>query len=140
MSNFILILISLIISTSTLAIEKQEQNTLKAVMQRLGVSMEQLTKGILHEDYSLIKQAAFKIANHPKPKSQLSTIVKTLGFGMLKFKSFDGKVHDPAVEIVKLADKGDLKMILKNNKKIITNCVACHSEFKKEVSKALFKR
>ena len=72
------------------------------------------------------------MANHPKPKDQLPKVIKTL-----KFKAFDTKVHNSAMEIVAFAKKKDMASILKRHKDIMKNCVSCHGQFRSEVSKAL---
>ena len=113
--------------------------SLKSVMKNLGKSMDDLNYGIFYEDFKKIEEAAANIADHPKPKSQLPTIIKTLNIRMPRFKSFDSKVHDSAKEIVELAQKKDMNGILKKHKVIMKNCVACHSQFRSEVSRALSK-
>ena len=67
--------------------------------------MDELNRGIFYEDFKVIEKAAFKVANHPKPKTQLSTVIKTLNVRMLKFKAYNSKVHDSAMEIVELSKK-----------------------------------
>ena len=111
--------------------------TLKSVMQGLGDSMDELNRGIFYEDFKVIEKAAFKVANHPKPKTQLPTVIKTLNIRMPKFKAFDSKVHDSAMEIVEFAKKKDMDNILKKHKVIMNNCVACHTQFRSEISNAL---
>ena len=111
--------------------------TLRAVMAGLATAMADLDRGIFYEDFKLIAKGAQNVAEHPKPAKQLPIVVKTLGKRMAKFKSFDGKVHNSAAEIVKLAKKKDMNGILKRHRVIVTNCVACHNQFRKEISSAL---
>lgn len=111
--------------------------TLKSVMKGLGDSVDELNRGIFYEDFKVIETAAHKIANHPKPKTQLPIVIKTLKERMAKFKSFDSKVHDSAAEIVELARKQDIKSIMKRHTVIMNNCVACHTQFRSEISQAL---
>ncbi len=119
------------------AFSAERAPTLKSVMQGLGDSMNELNRGIFYEDFKNIENAAFKVANHPKPKTQLPTVIKTLNIRMPKFKAFDSKVHDSAMEIVEFAKKRDMENILKKHKVIMNNCVACHTQFRSEISKAL---
>lgn len=114
--------------------------TLKSVMQGLGKSMEDLSQGIYEENFTVIGRAAAKVANHPKPKTQLPIVVGTLKERMPQFKAFDLKVHNSAAEIVELAKSKDMNGILKKHHVIMTNCVACHTQFRAEVSKALFNK
>ncbi|WP_127718253.1 cytochrome c [Halobacteriovorax sp. HLS] len=127
----------LLILLTLSAFASDKAPTLKSVMQGLGESMDELNRGIFYEDFKIIEKAAYKVANHPKPKSQLPTVIKTLNIRMPKFKSFDSKVHDSAMEIVEFAKKRDMDNILKRHKVIMNNCVACHTQFRSEISKAL---
>ena len=113
--------------------------TLKSVMQGLSTAMNSLNEGIFNEDYTAIELAAAKVADHPKPKGQLPTVIKTLNIRMIKFKSIDSKVHDAAVDIVALAKVKDINGILKKHTIIMNNCVSCHTQFRTEISDALNK-
>ncbi len=111
--------------------------TLKSVMHALEKSMADLSRGIFYENFELIGTSASKIANHPKPKSQLPTIIKTLNDRMKTFKKIDSKVHSSAVTIIKMAKEKNIHAILNKYQIMIKNCVSCHSLFRKEVSQAL---
>ncbi len=106
-------------------------------MQGLGRSMNNLNQGIFLEDFTLIEKAALEVASHPKPKSQLPTIIKTLNVRMPQFKSTDSKVHHSAIDIAKLAKKRDMAGILNKHSVIMENCVACHTQFRLEISRVL---
>ena len=129
--------VTLLILLTFSAFSADKVPTLRSVMQGLGDSMDELNRGIFYEDFKNIEMAAFKVANHPKPKSQLPTVIKTLNIRMPKFKAFDSKVHDSAMEIVEFAKKKDMDNILKKHKVIMNNCVACHTQFRNEISEAL---
>lgn len=129
-----LLIITLVLSAMA---ANSKTPTLKSVMQGLGKSMDELNRGLFYEDFKVIEKAAFEVANHPKPKTQLPIIIKTLNVRMPEFKAFDSKVHDAAMEIVELAKKRDMENILKKHKVIMNNCVACHTQFRNEISKAL---
>ena len=132
----IAILSVLLFGTSQAAETKHP--SLKKVMQQLASATDELNRGIFYEDFKLIEKAALNIAIHPKPLGQLPVIVKNLGPRMKNFKGIDLKVHDSAQEIAKLAKKGDLNGIMKRHSVMMNNCVACHSQYRKEISQ-LFK-
>lgn len=111
--------------------------TLKSVMQGLEKSMNKLSRGIFYEEFNVIEEAAFGIAKHPKPKNQLPIVVKTLNKRMPKFKYYDSKVHGAAVDIIEFAKKRDMDNILKKHKVIMNSCVACHTQFRSEISRVL---
>jgi hypothetical protein len=122
---------------SMLATSKENNPpTIKSVMRSLGAAMNSLNDGIFTEDYDLIRESAQKITVHPKPKSQMSTIIKTLKFRIFRFKSLNNEVHDSALEIINFAKKKDIKGVLESHKVIMNNCVSCHTQFKNELSKA----
>lgn len=134
----ILIFIFLALPFASLATEKASP-TLQLIMQNLGKSMDRLNRGIFYEDFKLIEDAASKVANHPKAKSQLPTVIRTLKARISKFKNFDRKVHKAAMDIISLAKKKDMSKILNKHRVIMNNCVACHTEFRSEISQALSK-
>ena len=133
--KLMIILSFMLLTTSVFATEKAP--TLKSVMQGLADSMDILNKGIFYEDFKKIELGAKGIAVHPKPKSQLPTIIKTLNIRMLQFKGTDDKVHNAASSIRKLAKKKDMKGILKQHEIIMNNCVSCHTQFRDEIIEAL---
>lgn len=135
---FIITSLPLVINAET---KVQDQNiTLKTVMKELGESMGRLNQGIFIEDYKLIKHAASEIMNHPKPKSQLSIIIKTLKFSMPNFKSYDSKVNDSAKDIIELANSKNIEEILSKHQVIMNSCVTCHTKYRSKVSKAFLKK
>lgn len=111
--------------------------TLKSVMQGLAKSMDRLNQGIFYEDFKLIEKAAYNIAVHPRPKTQLPTVIKTLNIRIFKFKAIDSKVHSSAMGIVEFAKGKDMAGVLRKHKVIMNSCVSCHTQFKDELSKAL---
>lgn len=134
------IILTILLTLPMTSIATTNTLTLKSVMQGLEKSMNNMNTAIFNADYIAIEKAAQEIASHPKPKSELSTIVKTLNIRLFSFKSLDGRVQDSAVEIAKLAKKKDMSGILKKHTIIINNCVKCHTEFRDEISKALAKK
>ena len=133
-----LLTLVLTLSLSSVSLAGTDQ-TLKSIMQGLAKSMNTLNQGIFYENFKLIEQSAVHLYDHPKPKTQLPIVAKTLGKRMMQFKATDTKVHDAAVEIVTLARNKDLNGVVKKYNIILKNCVACHTQFRKEISKALAK-
>ena len=113
----------------------KEPLTLRDLMKELRSSVDELNHGILHEDFSVIGNAAKKIENHKKPESQKMKMLKILGFKMFKFKSMGGDVHTVASEIEELVKKRELNQIIDKQAMIIKKCTLCHSTFRNEVSK-----
>jgi len=130
------LLITLTVCLTTFAGEKTPP-TLKVIMQGLEKSMGMLNKGIFYDDFNMIEKSALAIAFHPKPKQQLPIVVKALGKKIGEFKLYDIKVHDAANEIAKLAKQKNFNGILEKHQVIINNCIACHQQFKSEISKVL---
>ena len=140
MKKIILLLSIIVISINVNTKDKMlKKATLKEIMQGLSSSMNQLSDGIFLEDYSKIEKAAKDIANHPKAKSQLPLILKTLGFSIAKFKSIDGTVHNSATEIGKIAHKKNINEISKKFNIAMNACISCHTQFRDKLVKVLNK-
>ena len=121
-------------STTTAASE----GSLKLVMQGLLADTQQLTTAIFNEDFAAIELVAKNIADHPKPSmATRMKLMKAMGADMAKFKANDGVVHGAAVDMVKNAQKKDIKAIGENFQTMIGGCLACHGEFKAKVSDIL---
>lgn len=127
--------------TRVMAHEKSQvhsNKSLKLVMQGLLKNSHLLTEGIFYDDFTKIEKAANHIADHPKPgMPTMKKVIGYLGKEMPKFKSFDGKVHNTAVEIAKAAKNKDMKRVMSNYHQLIDGCQSCHSQFKQRVSKQL---
>ncbi|MBT4763172.1 MAG: hypothetical protein HOO06_15875 [Bdellovibrionaceae bacterium] len=134
----ILILLTFL-SFSVAQANQTKHPTLKSVMRDLARAVTTLNNAIFYEDYSAIEAAAHIIANHPKPKGQLPTVIKTLGPRMKQFKKVDAVVHNSAMSMENFAKKKDINGILKTQAAMTNSCVACHSQFRKEISKVLAK-
>lgn len=118
--------------------EEAQQVTFKSVMQGLLTDTQQITKGIVLEDFALIQQAAEKIVDHPKPDLAVRMkLVKAMGSEMGKFKAKDTVVHDSAVKLVEAAKAKDMLAISKEYQVLVNGCLACHSSFKEKVANIL---
>ena len=118
----------------------EKVNGLRVVMQGLLEDTQQITAGIFLQDFSKIKMAADKIANHPTPgMATKSKLVANLGAEMGKFKQFDTTVHDTAVVIATAAGEEDMVAVMTAYHQLVDGCQACHSEFKQRVSTILAK-
>jgi cytochrome c556 len=147
-NNVLLVTLTLMITTSLYALADSSTKsaeilanvTLKSVMQGLLKETQQLTQGIILQDFSLIAQSASKIADHPTPSMMTKIkLMKALGTDMVKFKSKDDVVHNSSVAIVKYAQEKNLAAIQQKYQIMIDGCVACHSEFKEKVASILNK-
>ena len=134
----ILISLSLwLFSSQVIAIEKQ-QITFKKVMQGLLVDTQNITKGIVLTDFTLIEKSAKKIVDHPKPDLAIRMkIVKALGSDMGKFKAKDNVVHKSAVNLLKAAKLKNMEAVTQEYQALINGCLGCHSQFKDKVAAAL---
>jgi len=120
--------------------ELKGTTTLKHVMKGLLTDTKLITEGIINEDFNVIEKAANRIANHPAPDLSIKLkLMRSLGSDMSKFKSYDTKVHDISVNLVKSARLKDMESTLVGYQKLITGCQSCHAEFKQPVSNLLSK-
>ena len=99
------VVISNVVITDTVK-EKAKEGSLKLVMQGLLKSTQQLTAGMLNEDFTLIAANAKIIADHPKPSmATRMKIMKAMGAEMVKFKANDDIVHSAAINIMTNAEQ-----------------------------------
>jgi len=135
------ILVSALVFSSTISFAEApvpNDMSLKEVMQGLLEDSIEINRGIFLEDYSLIEQAADRVANHPTPPmATKKKLMMGLGLDMRKFKSFDDVVHDLAVEIGQSAEKEDMKSVVKKYHDLMDGCLSCHDGFKVRVSRIL---
>jgi len=142
------LLVSLVLSLSSVSTQlwavdavtstSAKEGSLKLVMQGLSLDTEKLLEAILTEDFPLIESYAEKIADHDKPSMEIrKKLMKAMGVKMAKFKANDDVVHHAAVDIVNDAKNKDMTAIGKNFQVMIGGCLACHGEFKAEVSEIL---
>jgi len=118
--------------------EDVQQVTFKDVMKDLLINTQQITKGIVLEDFSLIEQAATRIVNHPKPDLAVRMkLVKAMGSEMSKFKAKDTIVHNSATKLVEAAKTKNMLAVSKEYQVLVNGCLACHSRFKEKVTNIL---
>ena len=116
----------------------EEGLTLKDVMQGLNTSMQDVTYGILMNDYDQISKSAREIAVHPTPDpALLKKVVAHLGSDMPQFKGFDKQVHDSALAMEQAAMARDQEALLEHHNQILRGCVGCHESFRDSVAAML---
>jgi len=138
MNNTIKLSITLLILSTTLLANELPKNDLKNVMKNLLTETLHLTEAIVQSDYLMIEKSAHNIANHPA--ANMATKKKLMmGFGleMIKFKSYDSKVHQAAVNISQASKEEDMPKVMNNYNKLIQGCQNCHNKFRKRVIKIL---
>jgi cytochrome c556 len=111
------------------------------IMQGLETDLAIVAHGIWTQDQVVIREAATRIAEHPKVTAeQLATIKNALGSEIAMFVQHDQVVHGAAVELVAAVDSSrgneDLFMIYR---KMEQGCMSCHGAFQNRVSEALAK-
>lgn len=135
MKKWSLLIIIVLIGKGFVNATGTEPPSLREVMRGLAKSVNSLNYGIFYEDFKMIEKSALEIANHPKPLKQLPVVVKYLGKRVPKFKKFDLRVHNSSKELALLAKEKNLPEIMKKHAVIMKNCVACHTQFRGEISK-----
>lgn len=106
---------------------KPELLTFKLVMQLLQIRMNQITEGIMTENYRQIQEAALFIANHPSPAlSERKRLVLALGPYLREFKTIDKQVHGSSEKLAVAAQQKNMPKILSHYQTVVTGCVSCH--------------
>lgn len=109
-----------------------QPGSLKAIMRVLASDVAGLAMGIWLEEPTLVRDAAQRIADHPRvPAEQLAVIQAELGQQFAAFVQYDQQVHDASVQLAGLAAASSssdewLRVAIR----IQTDCVACHSTFR----------
>jgi len=131
----LIIALGMTVSTNLVMAETQDQAikplVLQKIMQDMNKNMQEITNGISHEDWKRVKEAALKIADHPKPPfTEKIRILSFVGTNVTKFKSFDGKTHDTALRLKEAAAKKNGYQVISNFSKLQTTCLDCHQRFR----------
>lgn len=122
----------------SLANNTASEVTFKTVMQGLLTDTQNITEGIVLEDFTLIEKAATNIVDHPKPDLAIRMkLVKAMGSQMGKFKAKDTVVHDSAVALVKAAQAKNMDAVTQEYQTLINGCLACHTSYKEKVANIL---
>lgn len=136
-------LVFLIISLSFTApsyAEEEKKNKLQIVMQNLLQDTQDIVRGMMLEDYTIIFEAADRIASHPTPGLGIQVkLMRNMGGELPAFKALDGFVHDRAVSIRKASRAKDMHLVTREYNKLLNGCQSCHTQFKTRVSNILSK-
>ncbi len=110
---------------------EQEPLVLRKIMKDLGTDMQKIVDGISREDWSLVEQAAMRIADHPRPPlREKLRILAFIGTDMSKFKSLDKETHETARLLASRAKENDGRAVIETFAKLQLGCLACHQEFR----------
>jgi cytochrome c556 len=104
---------------------------LHRLMVGLAQDMDRIATGIWHEDYTLIREGAYGIAQHPKiPPRQIAKIKKALGPSFKTFVQYDKTVHREAMNLVQAAEARTWSSVLQTRARLQQGCVNCHTAFR----------
>jgi hypothetical protein len=132
-----IIICLLCLSYALMPVLAEDTLSLRNVMQDINRAYTDLSKGIMLEDWKLIKRSANSIAFHAKPKSEVPLIARELKGDFAKFKSFDMRVHSAGTNIIKAVSQKKMGMVISNTQVMLSNCVQCHTEFRTRIIGAL---
>lgn len=112
---------------------------LKDIMQGLEGDLAMLAHGIWVEDQEVVRQAARRIADHPKViPTQMVAIQTALGSGFPTFVAHDQDVHQAALALAEAADAMmSVPELFEGYLRIQTGCLSCHLAFRARVSEAV---
>ena len=118
-------------------LQQPETMPLVPMMQQLLTDMQQVDRGIYTEDYSMIKEGAGRISDHPTMTPQDKKLIKkTLGKQMKQFVNYDMVVHHHADSIRMAAIEKNIQKVLKHYRIVQQGCVDCHSNYREPISTA----
>ena len=133
-----IVAISSIVFFTSVNTTSADEPDLKEIMQQLRNNLVEITDGLLLDDFERIAQGAMGIANHPQiAATQVKRVVAELGPKMPEFKQLDQRVHDLSVSIEAAAKEKNHDAVAAEYQNLIGGCLACHSDFKDQVAKAL---
>jgi hypothetical protein len=109
------------------------------IMRGLEADLGQVAHGIWTRNPRHIREAATRIAEHPKVSpTQLSAIKLELASEFGTFVQFDQDVHSAAVELADLSNTSDnIEKLFVIYNRIENGCILCHASFQKRVSNVL---
>ena len=112
---------------------------LKEIMRGLEGDLSSLAHGIWVEDREAVRQAAMKIADHPKVlPTQIVVIQGELGSDFPSFVGQDQAVHGAAVALAEAVDSmQNVSDVFDGFLRIQQGCLSCHVAFRARVSEAL---
>ena len=112
---------------------------LKDIMRGLEGDIATLAHGIWVEDQEVIRQAARRIADHPRViPTQMVAIQAALGSDFPSFVGHDQEVHKAALALAEAADSMiAVSDVFDGYLRIQRGCLSCHIAFRARVSEAL---
>ncbi|KKO44393.1 hypothetical protein WG68_16300 [Arsukibacterium ikkense] len=114
---------------------------LKGIMQLLATDMSKMTDAISREEWEKVIGIADRVADHEQPPlAEKMRILTFLGAEANKFKTYDKKVHDAAVEVKQAAQQGDGYRVIESFSTVQKNCLACHQEFRDRFQAHFYKQ
>jgi cytochrome c556 len=117
--------------------DQPETLPLVPMMQQLLTDIQQVDRGIYTEDFSMIKDGAGNISDHPTMTPEDKKLVKTtLGEEMQQFVKFDMVVHHHADSMRMAAVEENMQKVLEHYRITQQGCVACHSNYRDKISTA----
>lgn len=117
--------------------EQPETLPLVPMMQQLLKDVQQVDRGIYMEDYSIIKEGAARISDHPVMTPDDKELIKsTLGAEMQDFVEFDMIVHHHADSMRMAAGYKKMQEVLYHYRIVQSGCVDCHSNFRDQIMSA----
>lgn len=116
------------------SLTQAEQISFKDIMGQLENSWLELNSALLREDMTTAAAAASAIADHPKPDAAERLRVMTLlGDQAAEFRTWDGVVHDAAVELAQAAKQNDTEAAQAAYHKVLDGCLGCHTKFQQQL-------
>lgn len=113
------------------AADKEQPESLRAVMEKLGDDMQAVTGAISGEDWALVAELAPRIGRHPEPPmAQKVRILKWLGTDAGAFRGFDGQVEEAATGMGEAAARGDGEAVIESFANLQRACLGCHQQFR----------
>ncbi|HEY0846425.1 MAG TPA: cytochrome c [Noviherbaspirillum sp.] len=105
---------------------------LRQIMKDLGKQMQSVTDGISREDWDTVEKAGALIADHPQPPAaEKVRILSYVGTDAGKFRGYDQKTHDTAVELQQHAQRRDGPAVIAAFANVQNACLGCHQSFRK---------
>jgi len=112
---------------------------LKEIMQGLEGDLATLAHGLWVEDREVVRQAAGRIADHPRViPTQMVAIQAALGSSFPSFVAHDQDVHQAALALAEATDSMmSVSELFDGYLRIQRGCLSCHMAFRARVSEAV---
>ncbi|MEZ0361060.1 MAG: hypothetical protein ABWK04_04045 [Hydrogenobacter sp.] len=114
---------------------KEQELTLKQVMQMVSLSAQKMLYGFMLSNDALIMEGAKEIAEHPMPKGgPLQYIDPSRREEFLRLMpSFERQVHGSAEEVIRFIKEGKKEEALKAYTDMLQGCMSCHELFRDRI-------